>query len=271
MATHRSGDVAARVDGAFRRGLRVAAPDPRALRRPAGKGDARIELRRRRPAQAMGAGWVEGWRGEIFVALEIGRRRPHRPLPLPRPVVAELAGARARGDRQHRSRLPADQQVLQPELLGTRPLDVAPTQADCAHRHRHRAGAGRELTATPKPAHRSASSTNCSTSSARRWRSARSTPARATAANWRSTRSTTPTTTSRAGHQVRRQPAPCRPAARHRAGVAPHGRSAAPHLRRHARARGLVVAVGDCGCTFRTAVAGNYQSQKNRAAQVPRS
>ena len=38
----------------------------------------------------------------------------------------------------------------------------------------------------------------CSPSSAGRWRSARSTPDRATAASWRSTRSTTRTTTSRA-------------------------------------------------------------------------
>jgi uncharacterized protein YbjT (DUF2867 family) len=49
-------------------------------------------------------------------------RRPPAALPLPRPFVAELAGARARGDRQHRSRLPAHQQVLQPQLFGARPL-----------------------------------------------------------------------------------------------------------------------------------------------------
>jgi hypothetical protein len=74
------------------------------------------------PAQlARALGWVEGWRGEVLVALN-WRRWPHRPLPLPRPVVAELAGAGARGDRQHRSGLPAHQQVLQPQLLGARPL-----------------------------------------------------------------------------------------------------------------------------------------------------
>ena len=44
--------------------------------------------------------------------------RPHPALPLPRSVVAELAGARACRDRQHRSGLPADQQVVQPELFG---------------------------------------------------------------------------------------------------------------------------------------------------------
>src|SRR3990167_281734 len=50
------------------------------------------------------------------------RRRPHRTLPLPRPIVAELAGAGARNHGQHRSGLSTDQQVLQPQLFGTRPL-----------------------------------------------------------------------------------------------------------------------------------------------------
>ena len=49
-------------------------------------------------------------------------RRRDPPLPSARPVVAELAGARARGDRQHRSRLPADQQVVQPFVQRPRPL-----------------------------------------------------------------------------------------------------------------------------------------------------
>jgi Ni,Fe-hydrogenase III large subunit len=73
---------------------------------------------------AFGAGWVEGWRGEVFVALEWDGERGanHPPLPRPRSLLAELAGARTRGHRQHRSRLSADQQVLQPQLLGTRPL-----------------------------------------------------------------------------------------------------------------------------------------------------
>ena len=73
-------------------------------------------------ADGFGAGWVEGWRGEVLVALEAVAPRPHRALPLPRPVVAELAGAGACRDRQHRSGLSADQQVLQPQLLGARPL-----------------------------------------------------------------------------------------------------------------------------------------------------
>src|SRR6476646_10699498 len=36
--------------------------------------------------------------------------------------MAELAGAGARGDRQHRPRLPAHQQILQPRLFGARSL-----------------------------------------------------------------------------------------------------------------------------------------------------
>jgi hypothetical protein len=42
--------------------------------------------------------------------------RDDTPLPSARSVVVELAGARACGHRQYRSRLPADQQVVQPEL-----------------------------------------------------------------------------------------------------------------------------------------------------------
>ena len=68
------------------------------------------------------SGYVEGWRGPVLVALESGpdgtirRCHPHDPS------WHELAGARARGDRQHRSRLSADQQVVQPFVQRTRPL-----------------------------------------------------------------------------------------------------------------------------------------------------
>ncbi|MEZ0207904.1 Ni,Fe-hydrogenase III large subunit [Ideonella sp.] len=69
MATHRNGDVAARVTVRFDEALESL----RLLR----------ELCRRLPAgpvlvetvlpdgSAIGAGWVEGWRGEVFVALEL--------------------------------------------------------------------------------------------------------------------------------------------------------------------------------------------------------
>jgi Ni,Fe-hydrogenase III large subunit len=69
MATHRNGDVAARVTLRFEEvmeSLRLI----RALLAGLPAGQTRSELRL--PAHAsLGAGWVEGWRGEIFVALEL--------------------------------------------------------------------------------------------------------------------------------------------------------------------------------------------------------
>jgi Ni,Fe-hydrogenase III large subunit/Ni,Fe-hydrogenase III component G len=70
MATHRNGDVAARVTVRFDEtfeSLRLL----RALCAGMPSDGMRAELR---PpgAAALGAGWVEGWRGEIFVALETG-------------------------------------------------------------------------------------------------------------------------------------------------------------------------------------------------------
>src|SRR5256885_1305845 len=50
------------------------------------------------------------------------RRRADTPLPSARSFVAELACARARRDRQHRSGLPADQQVVQPVIRRSGPL-----------------------------------------------------------------------------------------------------------------------------------------------------
>ena len=59
------------------------------------------------------------------------RARRHDPaLPSARPILAELAGDRARGDRQHRSRLSADQQVVQPFLQRPRSIEAA---SDAAH------------------------------------------------------------------------------------------------------------------------------------------
>ena len=55
---------------ALRRGVRIAASDPRDPRADAGGERAR---RCRLPPQAQSAsGWVEGWRGEVLVALETG-------------------------------------------------------------------------------------------------------------------------------------------------------------------------------------------------------
>ena len=68
---------------ALRRSHRIAAPDPRAAHAPAG-GRIHTPLN---PAQDVceGLGWVEGWRGEVVVAVRIGadgkldRVHPHDP------------------------------------------------------------------------------------------------------------------------------------------------------------------------------------------------
>jgi Ni,Fe-hydrogenase III large subunit/Ni,Fe-hydrogenase III component G len=68
-AGHRAGDVAARVAVRFAElseSLRLI----RAIAAGLPAGEHRTELRL--PAQAsVGAGWVEGWRGEVFIALEL--------------------------------------------------------------------------------------------------------------------------------------------------------------------------------------------------------
>ena len=70
MATHRHGDVAARVAVRFDEVLESL----RLIRAmlvtlPAGQARVDVQLPLR---PALGAGWVEGWRGEVFVALELG-------------------------------------------------------------------------------------------------------------------------------------------------------------------------------------------------------
>jgi len=83
LCAHRNGDVASRIVVRFdelfeslRLERRIVAALP--------SGDSRIELLE--PAEgACGVGWIEGWRGEIFVALEAGaagtvrRCHPHDP------------------------------------------------------------------------------------------------------------------------------------------------------------------------------------------------
>jgi Ni,Fe-hydrogenase III large subunit len=69
LATHSGGDVAARVavrfDEVFE-SLRLIRAIAAAL--PAGQTRTGLRLR---PEPALGAGWVEGWRGEVLVALEL--------------------------------------------------------------------------------------------------------------------------------------------------------------------------------------------------------
>jgi Ni,Fe-hydrogenase III large subunit len=69
-ATHGDGDVAARASVRFAETFESL----RLIRAICSEmGDGAIQGQARQPAVAsMGAGWVEGWRGEIFVALDIG-------------------------------------------------------------------------------------------------------------------------------------------------------------------------------------------------------
>jgi Ni,Fe-hydrogenase III large subunit len=75
MATHANGDVAARVSVRFEEAfesLRLI----RVLLRDLPGGEARIPLSV--PQNGHGAGWIEGWRGEVFVALELDAGRISR-------------------------------------------------------------------------------------------------------------------------------------------------------------------------------------------------
>jgi len=77
MATHHAGDVAARVAVRFAElfeSLRLIEAILAAL--PAGEHRSEVRLG---AGAVVGAGWVEGWRGEIFVALEVdGDAHRHR-------------------------------------------------------------------------------------------------------------------------------------------------------------------------------------------------
>ena len=84
MATHRNGDVAARVTVRFdeiAESLRLIEMILSSL--PAG--DIATPLEYAAPENAFGIGWVEGWRGEVLIALETGwgnrirRLHPHDP------------------------------------------------------------------------------------------------------------------------------------------------------------------------------------------------
>ena len=95
MATHRNGDVAARVTVRFDEiveSLRLV----RLLLELMPGGEIRVPLRVP-PAGAQGCGWIEGWRGDVFVFLETGpgntisRLHPHDPSWQNWPVVEHAA------------------------------------------------------------------------------------------------------------------------------------------------------------------------------------
>ena len=76
MATHRNGDVAARVIVRFDELLEsLRLIDEICERLPRGPIRGEVQLPSR---EAYGAGWVEGWRGEVFCALELESGRIRR-------------------------------------------------------------------------------------------------------------------------------------------------------------------------------------------------
>ena len=83
LCAHRNGDVASRIVVRFEEALESLQLQRRILQ-DLPQGESRIQLPAP-PAGAFGVGWVEGWRGEIFVALETGpaltvrRCHPHDP------------------------------------------------------------------------------------------------------------------------------------------------------------------------------------------------
>jgi Ni,Fe-hydrogenase III large subunit/Ni,Fe-hydrogenase III component G len=95
MATHRNGDVAARVIVRFEEiveSLRLV----RLLLELMPSGETRLTLPTP-PAGAIGCGWVEGWRGEVFMFIEaapdggIARLHPHDPSWQNWPVLEHAA------------------------------------------------------------------------------------------------------------------------------------------------------------------------------------
>jgi Ni,Fe-hydrogenase III large subunit len=75
MATHRNGDVAARVTVRFEEAFEsLRLMREICARLPAGAVHTRVDA----SGEAVGAGWIEGWRGEIFIALELADDRIRR-------------------------------------------------------------------------------------------------------------------------------------------------------------------------------------------------
>jgi len=83
IATHRNGDVAARIVVRFEEAFESIELQRR-IARHLPEGEARVPLDEPREG-ALGVGWVEGWRGEVLLALQAGpggrvrRCHPHDP------------------------------------------------------------------------------------------------------------------------------------------------------------------------------------------------
>ena len=189
------GDVAARVAVRFDELARVAAPHAGDRRRDARRATCASELPEP-PAYRLGLGLRRRLARTGVGGARSAGRTADPPLPSARSVVAELASAGARGDRQHRSGLSADQQVVQPFVQRPRPL------GRMLHILRQIARTGIKTEPPPAPAdehvdRRAAAGRHPAHARPRARRSATSTPARATAASSRSTRSAIRTTTSK--------------------------------------------------------------------------
>ena len=108
-------------------------------------GEIRVAGRRGNAGGMRGIGWVEGWRGEVLIALDTADAgtasialHPHDPSWQNWPVLEHAV------HRQHRSGLSADQQVVQPVATADRTSDMyramTNSEADREDRHRHRTG-----------------------------------------------------------------------------------------------------------------------------------
>ena len=144
-----------------------------------------------------GLGLVEAFRGDVLVWLRLDGKGRDRALPSARRVLVPVAAAGGRDRGQHRRRLPALQQIVQLLLFGARPLAMRKTLFE-SFTH----GPLTEPPPAPdeaaSPSWRKASTAPRARGSAARCRSARSTPAPATAASWKSMRSATRSTISNA-------------------------------------------------------------------------
>ena len=115
------GDVAARVAVRFNEiyeSIRLI----RALPRRSADGATSPRRLNTTGSPSCGVGWIEGWRGDVFVAIEIGSDGTISRCHCHDPSWQNWPAAGARDHRQYRSRFPADQQIVQSELRGTRPV-----------------------------------------------------------------------------------------------------------------------------------------------------